>query len=196
MPATLKIDTTDFIKAMRAYQAFTKKDEMEILNKRAKNIAYRSAQFTKKGDAGRIRASLMRDPHLRYALASIALRKRGVGMLKSPEFKKEVESLVARRASSSNYLRAAWAKAVEQLGGSFNGARFKGASGFANKATVAQLLAQIVAITAQPSAAHAASAERIGSVALQRAIESDTADMIRFCKQQMGMTAKKFSATK
>jgi len=194
MAGTFKIDTTKFIKALRAYKAVTQKDEAEILNKRAKNIAYRCSQFTPKGNASRVRAALMKDPHLRFALTAIVLKKRGVGMLKSPEFQKEVDALVARRASSANYLRAAWANAIQQLGGSFNGAKFKGAGGFANKATVASLLAQIVAITNQATAAHAASAERIGAIALQEAIESDTADMIRFCRQQMGLTAKKFSS--
>lgn len=196
MAATLKIDTRDFIFALRAYKAATQKDEAEILNKRGRNIAFRAASFTKKGSPVRIRSALMRDPHLRFALASILLRKRGIGKLKAPAFAKAVQSLVAHRVGSANYLRAAWAQAVHDLGGTFKGSRLRGASGFANKATVAKLLTQIVAITSQPNNAHARSAESIGMIALQRAIDHDTADMLEFCRQQMGLTAKKFSSKK
>jgi hypothetical protein len=194
MAGTFKIDTTNFIKALRAYKAATNKDAAEVLNRAARNVAFRSASFTPKGRSNQIRAALMRDEHLRYALTSIALKKRGVGMLKSPEFRKEVERFVSQRASSANYLRAGWANAIQQLGGSFRGAKFKGAGGFANKATVAKLLAEIVNTVSQPNSAHAAGAELIGSKALAQAVEFVAEDMINYSRQLMGMTATKFSS--
>lgn len=197
MPAGLnKVDTSQFIFALRAYRAATKKDCVEVLNRAARNVAFRSSSFTPEGNANKIRRDLMRDPHLRFALTAIILKKRGVGRLPSPQFQKEVDKYVSRRASSANYLRAGWAKAIVDLGGSFRGAKFRGAGGFANKALVNKLIANIVNTTEHANAVSVRGAELIGSEALQRAISFVAADMIQFSKELMMPTAKKFSATK
>lgn len=197
MPAGLnKVDTSQFRFALRAYKAATKKDCVEVLNRAARNVAYRSSSFTPKGQANKIRRDLMSDPHLRYALTAIILKKRGVGRLPSPQFQKEVDKFVSRRASSANYLRAGWAKAIVDLGGTFRGAKFRGAGGFANKALVNKLIAEIVNTTEHATAASVRGAELIGSEALQKAVQFVSADMLQFAKELMDPTAKKFSATK
>jgi hypothetical protein len=186
--ANVKLDK--FLFALRAKKAACQHTMPEILNKAALNICYRASSFTPKGDANRIRASLMRDPHLRYALTAIELKKRGVGALKKPEFAKAVERFVSRRASSANYLRAAWAQAIQNLGGSFRGAKFKGASeGFANKATVKRLIAEIVAVLDQPTEGKAASAEAIGMEAVQKAINFVAEDMLTYARQKLAAAA-------
>jgi hypothetical protein len=191
-----EVDTSQFIFALRAYKAATKKDCVEVLNRAARNVAFRASSFTPKGAANKIRRDLMRDPRLRYALTSIALRKKGIGRLPSPQFQKAVDRLVSRRASSANYLRAGWAKAIQDLGGSFRGAKFRGAGGFGNKARVNRLLAEIVNTTTHEAAASVRGAELIGSEALQKAIAFVSEDMISYARQLMGPTAKKFSATR
>lgn len=196
MATGVKVDTSQFRFALRAYKAATKKDCVDVLNRAAKNVAFRASSFTPKGRANRIRRDLMSDPRLRYALTSIILKKRGVGRLPSPQFQKEVDKFVSRRASSANYLRAGWAKAVVDLGGTFRGAKFRGAGGFGNKALVNKLLADIVNTTTHANAASVKGAELIGSEALQKAIAFVAEDMITFAKQLMMPTAKKFSATK
>lgn len=191
--AGVQIDVTKFTFALRAYKAATRKDLADVLSRAARNVAYRSSSFTPKASSAQIRSSLMKDEHLRFALTSIALKKRGVGILKKPEFAKEVARFVSRRASSAAYLRAAYAKAIEQLGGSFRGARFKGAGGFANKATASRLIAEIVAIVSQPDQTHASSAERIGIQALKDAIEFVSSDMLNYAQQKMAQTAARHS---
>lgn len=191
-----KVDTSQFIFALRAYRAATKKDCVTILNRAARNIAFRASSFTPKGAANKIRRDLMRDPRLRYALTSIALKKRGIGKLPAPEFQKAVDRLVSRRTSSANYLRAGWAKAIQDLGGTFRGAKFRGAGGFGNKAQVNKLLAEIVNTTVHQAAASVRGAELIGSKALQKAVSFVAEDMISFSRELMMPTAKKFSATK
>lgn len=191
-----KVDTSQFIFALRAYKVATKKDCVEVLNRAARNVAFRASSFTPKGAANKIRRDLMRDPRLRYALTSIALKKRGIGRLPAPEFQKAVDRLVSRRASSANYLRAGWAKAIQDLGGTFRGVKFRGASGFGNKAQVNKLLAEIVNTTVHQAAASVRGAELIGSEALQQAISFVSADMIQYSRELMGPTAKKFSATR
>src|ERR1041385_2102446 len=127
-----KVNLDKFVFALRAKKAACQHTMPEILNKALLNIGYRASSFTPKGSAAAIRSGLMADPHLRYALTSMALKRRGIGALKSPEFAKEVARFVSRRASSAGYLRAAYATAIQQLGGSFRGAKFKGADSFAN----------------------------------------------------------------
>lgn len=191
-----KVDTSQFIFALRAYRAATKKDCVTVLNRAARNVAFRASSFTPKGSANKIRRDLMRDPHLRYALTSIILKKRGVGRLPSPQFQKEVDKFVSRRASSANYLRAGWAKAIIDLGGTFRGVKFRGAGGFANKALVNRLIADIVNTTVHANTASVRGAELIGSEALQKAIAFVAEDMITFARQLMMPTAKKFSAAR
>src|SRR5581483_3943455 len=111
MSAELKVDTTKFLFALRAYKAATGKDCAEILNRAGLNVAYRAAQNTPVASAATIRSQLDRG-HLKYALTALALKKRGIGALKSPKFAEEVARFVARRVSSARYLRAAWAQAI------------------------------------------------------------------------------------
>lgn len=191
--AIAKTNINNFVFALRAYKAATKKDEVDILNRAARNVAFRAASFTPKASAATVRSGLMKDPHLRYALTAIALRKRGIGALKSPEFAKEVARFVSRQASSAGYLRAAYAKAIEQLGGTFRGSKFKGADGFANKAKITALIAEIVAIVSQPDAAHAASAEVIGKRAIDEAVQFVAADMLNYAQQKLVQTAAAYS---
>lgn len=186
--ANTRIDK--FVFALRAKKAACQHAMPEILNKAALNVAFRASQFTPKGNANQIRASLMRDQHLRYALTAMALKKRGAGILKSPAFAKEVEKFLSRRASSANYLRAAFAQAVQKLGGTFRGAKFKGAGeGFANRATVGRLIAEIVAILNQPNESKAAGAERILMSAVNEAIDFVANDMLVYANRKLAGAA-------
>lgn len=187
-------DVSGLIFAFRAYKAATRKDEVTIVNRATRNIAFRASSFTPKGNANKIRRDLMSDPHLRYALTAIILKKRGVGRLPSPQFQKEVDKFVSRRASSANYLRAGWAKAIVDLGGTFRGAKFRGAGGFGNKAIISRVIAEVVNTTTHANAASVRGAELIGSEALQKAIAFVAEDMLSFAKELMQPTASKFSA--
>lgn len=190
MKVGVKFKTDKFLFALRAKKAAVNGAYPDILNKAALNVAFRASSYTPKGDSNKIRASLMRDPHLRYALTALQLKKRGVGALKAPEFAKAVERFVSRRASSANYLRAAWAQAVQNLGGTFRGAKFAGANeGFANKATVTRLIAEIVAVLNQPTAAKAASAEDVLQRAVQSALDFVADDMLEYAQRKLAQAA-------
>lgn len=189
-----KIDISQFQLALRAYKAATNKDATEVINRAARNIAYRAASFTNKGTANKIRNDIMSDSHLRYALTSLALKKRGIGRLPAPQFQKEVDRFVSRRASSAGYLRSGWAAAIQALGGSFRGAQFKGAGGFANKAVVSRLICEIVNTTSHKTQASVRGAELIGTEAVRKAVAFVSEDMINYAKQLMGVTARKYSA--
>lgn len=192
MPSRIKTDR--FVFALRAYKAATKKDAASVLNRAARNVAFRASQNTRKVSPNKIRRELMKDPHLRYALTALSLKKRGIGHLQSPAFQKEVDRLVSRRASSAGYLRSGWAQAIQDLGGNFRGAKYAGAGGFANKATINRLIVNIVNTTTQRSSARVQGAEIIGEEALKKAIAYVAEDMIGYARQLMGYTAKEFSA--
>lgn len=194
MEAGIIVDTSQFRLALRSYKVATQKDSAELLNRAARNVAFRASSFTPKGNANKIRNDLMRDRHLRFALTSLGLKKKGIGRLSAPEFQKAVDRYVSRRASSANYLRAGWAKAIEDMGGSFRGAKFRGAGGFGNKAVISKLIAAIVNTTTHEDTASVRGAELIGDEALQKAIAFVAEDMIAYAKELMGVTAKKFSA--
>lgn len=185
-----KVNVDKFVFALRAKKAACQHTMPDILNKAALNVAFRASSFTPKGSAALIRSGLMRDPHLRYALTAIRLKQRGIGALKSPLFAKEVARFVSRRASSAGYLRAAYAQAIANLGGSFRGSQFKGAAeGFANKATIRKLLAEIVTIVSEPDTSHAAGAERIGKDAIQKAINFVAEDMLVYAQRKLADAA-------
>lgn len=190
----LDLDVSQFQRALKEYGEATGKDGAEILNRAGRNVAYRAAQFTPIAGVAKIRRALMSDPNLRYALTSIALRKTGgKQILRSPEFKKAVERFVSRRISSSRYLRAAWANAIEKMGGSFRGRRFKGTGGGARPATLHKLLTELVAQTIQPDDRHARSAENVGIKPLQEAIDFVAKDMIDFAQRLLAKRAKAHS---
>lgn len=187
----IKADLEKFKFALRAKKAACLDSYPDILNKAALNVSFRSASFTPKANPARIRAALMKDPHLRFALTSIALKKKGIGRLPAPQFAKAVVRYLGRRVSSANYLRASYANAIEQLGGKFNGAKFRGADGFANKAQAKRFIAQVVAILDQPDSAHAASAEAILKKATLEAIRFVAEDMLVYARRKLAVAAAK-----
>jgi hypothetical protein len=185
-----KTNIDGFVFALRAKKAACQRTMPDILNHALRDVAFRAASYTPKANAARIRADLMSDPHLRYALTSIVLRKKGIRALKKPEFAAAVARFVSRRASSAAYLRSAYAKVIEQLGGSFKGAHFRGAAeGFANEATAGKLIAQMVTILSQPSSQQAASAERIGIEAINKALNFVAQDMIEYAQRKLAEAA-------
>lgn len=187
--AGVKSNINQFVFALRAKKAACRHTMPEIMNKALLNVAFRASSFTPRGNAAKIRSGLMADPHLRYALTAIALKKRGVGILKKPLFAKEVARFVSRRASSAGYLRAAYAKAIEQLGGTFRGSKFRGADSFANKASIGRLLAEMVTILEQPDSSHAAGAERIGKQAIEEALAFVAEDMLQYAQRKLAEAA-------
>lgn len=190
----MDLDVRQFHRALKEYGEATGKDGAEVLNRAGRNVAYRAAQFTPIAPVARIKRAIMADPHLRYALTSIALKKRGVGVLKSPQFAKEVEALVGRRLASSRYLRSAWRAAVEKMGGTFRGSKkFKGAGGGATPATLHSLLTELVAQVSEPDSKRARSAEDVLIKPLQEALDFVAKDMENFAQKILAKRAKAHS---
>ena len=179
-------DTRLFNQALREYSKETGKDMVDVLNRAGKNIAFRAAQFTPAATIGKIKADLNRDPHLKYALTSLHLKKKGIGILPAPQFAKAVEQFVARRVASRAFLRSGWANAVEYLGGSWRGRRVGKGHGWATKANVYRYITEI--------ANTVPGIEKVGTSALTKAIDFVSADMIDYAESLMVKRAREHSA--
>lgn len=186
----LSLDTSLLERAFVEYENATGKEIPDILNRAGRNIAFRAAEFTAVASKGEIKTDLYRDPHLRYALTSLRLKKKGIGKLPAPEFSKAVEKLVAGRVGSARYMRAAWAEIVAKFGGTFKGSKFKGASSEVFKATSVSLLTEIIANLSEPTEAKAQSAEAKLFPALEKAVDFVAHDMIDFATEKLQKAAK------
>jgi hypothetical protein len=180
----LSLELGQMKRAFRDYQDATGKDGVTILNRAGRNVAFRAASFTPVAAPAKIRADLTADPHLRYALTSLYLRKKGRGILKSPEFAREVDKLLARRVASRGFIRSGWAEAIIALGGTFRGRRVGRGHGWAKKATVSALVTEI--------ANTVPGIEEEGTVALQGAINFVAEDMLQYAHSILARTAKQY----
>lgn len=183
----IEFDTRQFSRALKEYHQATGKDMTEILNRSGRNVAYRAAQFTPAATAAKIRADLNHEPHLKYALTSLALKKKGIGTLKSPLFAREVERFVARRIASRAYLRSGWAPAIEALGGTYRGRMANNRHGWATKANILRWVTEI--------ANTVPGIETVGVEPLKRAIDFVSEDMLNYANSLMVKRAREHSAT-
>lgn len=191
----LKLDIGDFEEAMRLWAQATQKDSVEILNRAARNVAYRAAQFTPVASAAEIKGELLKDPKMVYALTALSLKKQGIGMLPKGEMEKAVQAFIARRVGSRRYLRAGWAQAIIDLGGTFRGSKLqRGSESFANPATIVDLLAEIAWIVQEANEHKAEGAEEKVMPALQEALDFVAKDMIDYAQDRLAKTAAEYSA--
>lgn len=174
-----------FVHALREYEKATHKDGETILNRAGLNVGYRAVQFTPIATAAKIRADLMRDDHMRYALTSLSLKKKGTGTLKSPQFREVVRKFIARRIASRGYLRSGWAPAIETLGGSYRGRKVGKGHGWATKASVLHLVTEI--------ANTVPGIDKVGVEALNKAIDFVAADMLEYAQGLLAKRAKEHS---
>jgi len=182
----IQYDKRLFNQALKEYQSATGKDMVDVLNRSGRNIAFRAAQFTPAATVGKIKADLNRDGHLKYALTSLALRKKGIGILPSPQFAKQVDLFVARRIASRAFLRSGWVPAIEALGGTYRGRKVGLHHGWATKANIHRYLTEI--------ANTVPGIEQVGVNALRRAIDFVSVDMIEYADNLMVKRAREHSA--
>lgn len=191
-------DLSRFKRSLQAVKAATRKDEVEIVNKAAKDIAYRAASFTPKTTAAVISASL-REGDTLAKIASASL-KRKKGKFTAAERNAEMRRIEMRRRSAASALRAGWAKAIIDMGGTFRGgkpnlARSAG-QGFGKRATIARLVAHIRnSVVSVNWLGKPMLAERIEPLqrALIMAVAFVTADREAYAARKINATLRKHS---
>lgn len=107
--------------ALREVVRVTQKTEAEIVTKAAKDVAFRSAQFTPKTSAAKIRADLRKDDLL-SKLASRWLKKTK-GVYTRAEHEEAMRKIERARLSHRNAVRVGWFPAIIQLGGKIRGSK-------------------------------------------------------------------------
>lgn len=137
----MTIDISRFQRSLREVRRVSKRSEAEIVNKALKDVAFRSASFTPKSNAAKIRGELQQNK-LAIRLAVATLKKRR-GKFNSNDVKDMAARIVKARTSHVSALRAGWIPAIQKLGGNYRGAKLSqsgtAADGTASKATIWRL---------------------------------------------------------
>lgn len=201
MSISFAIDTREFQKAMREYESVSKRDAVEIVNKIARDVAYRSAQFTPKSSESKIRRDFLKKTGgttlKAYKIINAYRRDRGLKPIWGYVMGDAVQRWLNSKYKSVGFLRAGWAEIVMDLGGSYRGRSGnrrglgKGikARGFINP--TATLYYYI------PDKQFRKSGSKILSIAfraIQKAIAFKTNDMRKYIERKLAQRAKQFSA--
>jgi hypothetical protein len=194
--AKVSIDTREFKAALAQYTRYSKRSLAEIVNKRAVNIAFKAIRHTPKTKKPSINRELRQKSRVapKAPLGAILAQKGRNPGLYGDEMKKAVESLKAKKAASIGFIKSGWIGAVRDLSPHAKVYRrpprviVKGKpQGFGRPARrglnpTAEIVNQV------------AGAVKVGSAALQRAINEDALDMKTYVARKMNQDAKKFNA--
>ena len=194
MELDVEILDDEFRRALKQYQQASNKTFSEVINKKAKDVALRSVQFTPKARLNKIRKY---EPNGRsyarkilHARATMGTR---LGKAKKGEGNKPLaEKLYKSRLQSRGYIAAGWIKAARDLGAPpprgiaklQKGGRAN--KGKAIKATPAKLFCDIFNMSI--------GAETVGLEPLKRALDFVRKDMQKYIDRKMAPVAKKYSA--
>jgi hypothetical protein len=196
MAVELNIDTREFNAALRQYIKVSSRTLPEIVNKRAVNIAFKSIRHTPKAKKARIKRDLKVKSRTnpKAPLAAILVNAGRNPGLYGDDMKQAVEELKERRAKSIGFIKSGWLGAVNDLQPHAKVFRrtprvnVKGKpKGFGRPARkglnpTAEIVNQV------------AGAVKVGSSALQRAMNDDADDMRTFTAKRMQKDANKFNA--
>lgn len=205
----MDIDTSGLREAMLLYAKATKKDEVAIINRTARNFAIKVLQRTPKADPSKIEAELKglpRDTFLGLVFSKMRkTTKQGKGLLRL--FKANtaggsrqamaltMRKFIEQRKATGGYIRRGWYNIARKFGAAYAVSKDKkGGKGKAVKKSTA------IKATEQQLAAFfenmAAGSGVVAYQATQQALEATISDMTDYAYRVMQGTAKKFSAKK
>ena len=193
MSATLTCDLTKFRAALANVALASKKPEAEIINKALKDVAFRSAQFTPKTTAAKVRSSLPKEMLFRMAAKHL---KEKQGKYTKAELRATAAKIAKRRRSGIGGVRAGWIPAILALGGTYRGAQSNpsgsAAKGTAHKAKGSQMsgLIRNAVVTTQFSTRTNTGAGNIPFAvdALRQAIVFVTNDRNAYAERKAGVS--------
>jgi hypothetical protein len=190
----IEILDKEFRDALGQYQKASGKTFAEVINKKAKDVALRSVQFTPKARLNKIRKY---EPngrsYARKLLHARATQGTRLGKAKKGEGNKPLaEKLYKSRLQSRGYIAAGWIKAARELGAPpSRGVAKLQKGGRANKggakpANPSKLFCDILNMSI--------GAETVGLEPLQRALDFVKKDMQQYIDRKLAPVAKKYSA--
>jgi hypothetical protein len=203
----MDIDTRDLRAAMLLYAKATKKDEVAIINRTARNFAIKVIQRTPKADPSKIEGELKglpRDTFLGLVFSKMRKStKQGRGLLRlfkanTSGGSREAMALAMRkyieqRKATGGYIRRGWYNIARKFGGgSAVSADKRGGKGRpVKKSTATKATEQQLAAVFENMASGSAT---VAYQATQQALQATISDMTDYAYRVMQGTAKKFSA--
>lgn len=194
----LTVDLDRFRAALRNVMTATKKTESEIVNRAARNIAFRAASFTPKAAADGISSGLKTDGLLPRLASAACNKKFGLKKWGRKQHREMMKAILKRRRAGVGALRAGWIPAIQALGGSYRGAKLdagrSAASGYAFKASANDLSALIVNnVTVVSARGKKFQADQIplAVAALERAVNFVTEDIEGYAIKKMNETLER-----
>ncbi len=106
----MKLDLSKFNRALMAKASSVKSEAAKELNKALRMLGKRVAEAIPPVPKSEIKADLLSDPHLLAAMTSKRLKKKGIGILPPPMFRKAMDSFLRFKMGSSGYMRSPWAQ--------------------------------------------------------------------------------------
>lgn len=202
----MTIDTSELREAMRLYARATKKDEVAIVNRTARNFAIKVIQRTPKAESDKIESELKSLPERTFKgvlFKQMFNRSRQgsklMGLFQGNLDKGSREALalvaakfIAQRRASSGYIRRGWYKIARTFGASsaVSSDRKKGGKKEVSASTAKKANEQTLAAVFENMASGSAG---VASKATQAALNATVSDMVDFAYRKMSGTAKKFS---
>lgn len=194
MELDVEIVDREFRQALLDYQKASGKEFPQVINDKAKDVAFRAIQFTPKARLNKLKkwepGGTSYAGKLLHARATMGTR---LGKAKKGEGNKPLaQKLYASRLNSRGYIAAGWLKAAQDLGGKSRSRLVKlkpggrASKGGAKKATLNRLYADIFNV--------ADGADIVGKDALVRAVDFVAKDMQVYIDRKLSPIAKKHSA--
>lgn len=116
---SMKLDTSEFQRALLRYIPTTKRDLPEIVNKRAINVAFKAIRFTPKAKPGRVRRQLKKAGKNNAPVAALLLNKiqgyYGNAGYYGAKMREEVDEFIAGKVRSIGYMKSGWLAAAKKL---------------------------------------------------------------------------------
>lgn len=207
-----------FTRSLRAVGQVTRKTETEIVNRAARDVAFRAMSFTPKTTAANISADVLGKDKLLLKLATIRIKRGNAGKTKrgrvvkgytkrgkarlgigvwQQTVKNVAKAILGSRRSRAAAFRAGWIPAVQAMGGTVRGSvkpSSSAARGFGKKASRSSLVAHIRnAIVSINSRGARTPAGRIKTTAeaLNRAILFVASDRENYVRKKQMLRAMK-----
>jgi hypothetical protein len=193
MNASMTSDLSRFRTALANVALASRKPHADIVNKALKDTAFRSAQFTPKTTAAKVRSSLPKEMLFRMAAKHL---KEKQGKYTKAELRATAAKIAKRRRSGIGGVRAGWIPAILALGGTYRGAQSNpsgsAAKGTAHKAKESQMAGLIrnAVVTTQFSTRTNTGAGNIPFAvdALRQAIVFVTNDRNAYAERKAGVS--------
>lgn len=148
MSDIIMLDTRRLKSALLDVLRDAKKIEADVVNKAAKDIAFRAMGQTGFASPGQIEGELLTD---KLAIRIVASRLRKKGNFTKAQLASGVRKLINARKRGSRFRRVGWIPAIKALGGSPRGERVRSGGmasrGYAKPATVSDLTALIANVS-------------------------------------------------